>query len=139
MLANPYAAYRDLVGQLRLSYSQFEELETFARFATRLDDDTRKSLERGKRLREILQQGRHQPFKDYEQIGIFSALINGLLDGLPLEMIKEAEKRIAEVMGGELPETAKKISSGEKLDDKDREAILALCRKIIPVTLEEQS
>lgn len=133
------AAYRDLVGQLRLSYSQFEELETFARFATRLDDDTRKSLERGKRLRKILQQGRHQPFKDYEQIGIFSALINGLLDKLPLEMIKEAEGQIAGVMGGELPEIAKKISSGEKLDDKEREAILALCRNIIPATHEGQS
>lgn len=133
------AAYRDLVGQLRLSYSQFEELETFARFATRLDDDTRKGLERGKRLREILQQGRHQPFKDYEQIGIFSALINGLLDGLPIEMIKEAEKRIAGVMGGELPEIAKKISSGGKLDDNDREAILALFKKNIPAAPEEPS
>ncbi|MCJ7603012.1 MAG: F0F1 ATP synthase subunit alpha, partial [Desulfobulbaceae bacterium] len=54
-------AYRDLVGQMRLSYAQFEELETFARFATRLDDNTKKALERGKRVREVLRQSRYSP------------------------------------------------------------------------------
>ena len=48
------AAYRAVAGDLRLSYSQFEELEAFARFGTRLDEDTQRTLERGRRVREIL-------------------------------------------------------------------------------------
>jgi len=47
-------AYRSVAGDLRLSYSQFEELESFSRFGTRLDDATRRTLERGWRVREIL-------------------------------------------------------------------------------------
>jgi F-type H+/Na+-transporting ATPase subunit alpha len=49
-------AYRAVAADLRLSYSQFEELEAFARFGTRLDEDTRRTLARGERVREVLKQ-----------------------------------------------------------------------------------
>jgi F-type H+/Na+-transporting ATPase subunit alpha len=49
-------AYRAVAGDLRLSYSQFEDLEAFSRFGTRLDDRTRQTLERGRRVREVLKQ-----------------------------------------------------------------------------------
>ena len=50
------AAHRAVAGDLRLTYSQFEELEKFARFSSQLDEDTRQTLERGKRIRETLKQ-----------------------------------------------------------------------------------
>jgi F-type H+-transporting ATPase subunit alpha len=50
------AAYRWVAGDLRLSYAQFEELEAFSRFGTRLDEQTRNTLERGRRVRQILRQ-----------------------------------------------------------------------------------
>ena len=49
-------AYKAVAGDLRLAYSQFEELETFSRFGTNLEDETRRSLERGRRVRETLKQ-----------------------------------------------------------------------------------
>ena len=92
-------AYRDLVGKLRLSYSQFEELETFARFATRLDETTKGSIERGKRLRELLRQKRYSPLEDYEQIAVLFALNAGLLDTIEVKKIKEAEQILAQQVG----------------------------------------
>ena len=50
------AAYRAVAGDLKLSYAQFEELETFARFGARLDEDTRKIIEHGRRIRACLKQ-----------------------------------------------------------------------------------
>jgi F-type H+-transporting ATPase subunit alpha len=60
-------AYRAVAGDLRISYSQFEELETFSRFGTRLDEATRRVLERGWRVREILKQPQYKPMRVSEQ------------------------------------------------------------------------
>lgn len=120
-------AYRDLVGRLRLSYSQFEELETFARFATRLDDNTRQALERGKRVREVLRQGRYSPVKDYEQVAIMLALTEGLLDPIDIKEIKAAEKRIMEKIFSALPHICARIQRGDSLAEADRKSLLAVC------------
>ena len=54
-------AYRAVAGDLRLTYSQFQELEAFSRFGTRLDERTRKTLEHGYRVREVLKQAQFDP------------------------------------------------------------------------------
>ncbi len=131
------AAYRDLVGQLRLSYAQYEELETFARFATRLDEKTRQSLERGRRVREVLRQHRFSPFKDYEQIAVIHALNSGLLDTVPVAEIKEAEKKIIQGVAQNLPHICDKISRGEKLSDEDKDTLLDSIRKFVPRPADE--
>lgn len=124
-------AYRDLVGKLRLSYSQFEELETFARFATRLDEATKGSIERGKRLRELLRQKRYAPLKDYEQIAVLFALNAGLLDAIEVKKIKEAERRIAEQIGQTLPKVCEKIRAGEGLTDEDKSSLHTACQQAL--------
>ena len=53
--------YRVVTGDLRLAYAQFEELEAFARFGTRLDDETKNRLERGRRVRAVLEQPQYEP------------------------------------------------------------------------------
>jgi len=124
-------AFRDLVGELKLSYSQFEELETFARFATRLDEETRKSLERGRRLREVLRQKRYHPLQDFEQIMVMLALIEGLLDPLPLEQIGPTEKKICAMAARNLPQICADITAGKKLSAAMQETILTECRKLL--------
>jgi len=124
-------AYRDLVGQLRLSYAQFEELETFARFATRLDDNTRKALERGKRVREVLRQNRYSPLKDYEQVAVMLALTEGLLDAVEVKKIKMAEQEIMEKIFRDLPHICQKIRQGDKLSEDEKASLLASCREAV--------
>ena len=73
------AAYRAVAGDLRLSYSQFEELEAFSRFGTRLDENTRKTIERGRRVREVLKQNQYKPIPVPEQIAVLLAVTGGAL------------------------------------------------------------
>ncbi|MBF7096982.1 F0F1 ATP synthase subunit alpha [Alkalibacter mobilis] len=85
------SAYRKITSALKLSYSQFEELEIFASFGTKLDDETKTILSRGERIRTVFNQPQYSPVEVSEQIGIFLALTEGLMDKVPLNKIEEAE------------------------------------------------
>lgn len=117
-------AYRAVAGNLRLSYAQFEELEVFARFGTRLEAETRQQLERGQRIREVLKQTQFDPHPVAEQIAVLLAVLEGLLDDLPPEDIPRAEEAIREATRRELPEQYQRIQAGEELQPEDREALL---------------
>ncbi|HZQ48025.1 MAG TPA: alternate F1F0 ATPase, F1 subunit alpha, partial [Verrucomicrobiae bacterium] len=77
------AAYRVVAGDLKLAYAQFEELENFARFGTRLDESTRKTIEHGRRIRACLRQPQYEPIPVPEQIAVLLALSRGLFDSIP--------------------------------------------------------
>jgi F-type H+/Na+-transporting ATPase subunit alpha len=123
------AAYRAVAGDLRLSYSQFEELETFARFGTRLDEDTRKTIERGQRVREVLKQPQYQPIPVAEQIAVLQAVTSGVFDDVPLERVGEAELVIRQAVVDHLPEVAGRIQAGERLSDEDRDELLRVAQE----------
>jgi F-type H+-transporting ATPase subunit alpha len=129
--ATQLAAYRAVAGDLRLSYSQFEELEAFARFGTRLDRETRKTIERGQRVREILKQSQYEPIPVAEQIAVLLAVTSGLCDDVPLEQIGEAEQAIRRAVVAELTELNARIQDGESLEDADREALLAVAQEAL--------
>lgn len=86
--------YSQVAGSLKLAYAQFEELENFARFGTRLDDNTRKILAHGQRIRACLQQAEHQPVPAPAQISLLQALIAGKFDEVPLEEMRAAEQAL---------------------------------------------
>ena len=96
------AAYRAVAGDLKLAYAQFEELETFARFGARLDEDTRKIIEHGRRIRACLKQPEFAPVSVPAQIAVLLALTAGLFDRVPLDQMTDAEQRRAGG-GGEHP------------------------------------
>lgn len=82
-----------MAGDLRLSYSQFEELETFARFGTQLDEETNRTLERGRRVRQVLKQPQYATMRVAAQIAVLVAVNEGVFDPVPLDEIAGAEKR----------------------------------------------
>ena len=119
---NPVAA------ALVITRSQFhsrQELESLARFGTRLDDATRKTLEHGKRIREILKQNQFSPLTAHDQVAILMAANKGLLDDIPLEKIAEAEKKIITALQNN-PELAERIYQTEQDDSvwQDLETML---------------
>jgi F-type H+/Na+-transporting ATPase subunit alpha len=116
-------AYRAVAGDLGLSYAQFEELETFARFGTRLDEDTRRTIARGERVRETLKQPQYEPLPIAEQIAVFMAVTRGYFDDLELAEIGGAEAKIRAAVRGSLSELCKRIEDGEKLEEKDLKAL----------------
>ena len=124
-------AYRAVAGDLRLSYSQFEELEAFSRFGTRLDEDTKKTLERGRRVREILKQPQYEPIPVPEQLAVLVAVTGGLLDHLDLARLGQAEQKIRQAVTTQAPEVCARLSAGEKLTEEDREALLEVAQKAL--------
>jgi F-type H+-transporting ATPase subunit alpha len=127
-------AYRKVAGDLRLSYSQFEELESFARFGTRLDEETRRKLERGRRVREVFKQSRYDTLRVAEQIASLVAVNEGVFDDLELDVVAEAEKKVRERVLDELGQLCEFMESGEKLSDEDVEAVADTARKAVRET-----
>ncbi|MBU0963919.1 F0F1 ATP synthase subunit alpha [Patescibacteria group bacterium] len=84
-------AMKKVAGKLRMDLAQYRELAAFAQFGSDLDEATRKQLERGKRLTEILKQGQFVPMPVANQVTILYAAVNGYLDDVPIKKIKEFE------------------------------------------------
>jgi len=87
-------AYRAVAGALKLGYAQFEELEAFSRFGTRLDEHTRTVIQHGERIRACLKQPQFQSASVLEQIVLLQALTGGLLDTIPLGKMAAAEQAL---------------------------------------------
>jgi F-type H+/Na+-transporting ATPase subunit alpha len=124
-------AYQAVAGDLRLAYSQFEELENFARFGTRLDEATRQTIERGRRVREALKQPQYEPIPVAEQMAVLLAVTSGLFDQLPLAAAAEASLAVREAVMAELKGVVERIEAGERLADEDREGLLKLAEAVI--------
>jgi F-type H+-transporting ATPase subunit alpha len=82
-------AMKQVAGKLKLELAQFAELEAFSQFASDLDQATRNQLARGQRLREILKQPQNSPIPVEEQVAIIYTGINGFLDDVPMNKVKE--------------------------------------------------
>jgi len=131
-------AFRAVAGDLRLAYSQFEELETFARFATRLDAESRATIEHGRRVREILKQVEQQPMRASAQIAILKAVTSGLLDSIPLEQAGDIAHAIENSVIDKHPEICSRIEHGKSLDDMAWQQILEVARDTINALLENR-
>jgi F-type H+-transporting ATPase subunit alpha len=125
------SAYRAVAGDLRLSYSQFQEVEVFARFGTQLDEQTRNTLIRGRRVREILKQRQSQPLQVAEQIAVLLAVTSGVFDSVPLEEIDDVSKALCQIVRRELTSVCQSIESGKKLTDEEYQAIMKIARQLI--------
>ncbi len=117
-------AYRRVAGNLRLAYAQFEELEAFSRFGTRLDEETRQTLERGRRIREMLKQPQYSPMPPAEQLAVLVAATRGIFDQLEVADLPAVEEAVRTAMREELGAVAKRIEAGGELSDGDQEAII---------------
>jgi F-type H+-transporting ATPase subunit alpha len=125
------AAYRAVTGDLKLAYAQFEELETFARFGARLDDDSRKTIGHGRRIRACLKQPEFSPVPVPAQIAVLLALTAGLFDPVPLDRMTDAEHAV-HLAATRIPaEIRARFETAEKLSEEDRSVIIELAREAL--------
>jgi F-type H+/Na+-transporting ATPase subunit alpha len=132
-------AYRAVSSDLRLAYSQFEELEVFSRFGTHLEEKTRQQLERGRRVREVLKQPRNEPLPVAEQIIALLAVTEGLFDELSPDGIPSAEKDLHKAVQDRLPGLSQDVQTGSELDDEVRSRLLRLAREVLDISEEENN
>jgi F-type H+-transporting ATPase subunit alpha len=131
-------AYREVAGDLGLSYAQFEELETFARFGTRLDDETQQTIARGERVREVLKQAQYRPVPAAEQIAVFYAVTNGFFDALPIEKIGEGERLVRKAIVERLPAMCQRIEAGVKFIADDWSALQSVLTDVMSEMIGEE-
>jgi F-type H+-transporting ATPase subunit alpha len=126
-----FAAYRAVAGDLKLAYAQFEELETFARFGARLDEDTRKSIDHGQRIRACLKQPEFSPVSVPAQITVLLALTAALFDPVPLDQMTAAEDAVQHSTAGIPAEVCARFETADKLSDEDRKTVIEIARKAL--------
>ncbi len=124
-------AYRALAGDIKLAYSQFEELEAFTRFGAKLDENTRKVIDHGRRIRALLKQPENFPVSVPDQIVILLSLNAKIFDSVPLDKMTEAEASLRKAVEDIPAELCDRFSADKELSDKDREIILNIARKAL--------
>jgi len=130
------AAYRAVAGNIKLAYAQFEELEAFAKFGTRLDESTRRSIDHGQRIRACLKQSESQPVTLLEQIAVLLALTEGLFDRVPLEKMNDAEQALRKAAADIPADVMERLSTADKQSDADRTTILKVATRALAPFLE---
>ncbi|MGV8877759.1 MAG: alternate F1F0 ATPase, F1 subunit alpha [Sphingobacteriaceae bacterium] len=129
-------AYKSIVS-LKLQYAQFEELENFSRFGTRLDENTKKVIDHGLRIRSCLKQNELQPLTVSAQIIILLALTNGLFDDIAIEKIADAEAALLKDSEKFPAEVLKRLFADKPISDDDRNILLKVSGEILAPFMEK--
>ena len=125
------AAYRAVAGDLKLAYAQFEELETFARFGARVDENTRLVIDHGRRIRACLKQAELAPVSVPAQIAVLLALTAKLFDPVPLDRMAEAEHAVQEAAERIPADVRTRFETAGDLKDEDRSTAIAIARQAL--------
>lgn len=125
---------REVAGNLRVMLSQFEELEDFARFGTRLDDVTRARLTRGTAVRAALRQAERDPMSATEQLAVLIVAMEGLFDGMSEQHVSVAMSRVRNAARSQLPSIDERVAENQALRSEDRERIVQLARDTLDGT-----
>jgi len=110
-------AMRKVAGPLRLELAQYRAMAAFAQFASDLDAATKKQLDRGERLVEIMKQGQYVPLPVEKQTAIIYAAVNGHLDGLPVSALQRYERELYAFLDAKHPEALAAIRDKKELSD----------------------
>lgn len=124
---------RDISGNLRVTLAQYEELEDFARFGTRLDDATRARLKRGAAVLASLRQGEREPMSGVEQIAVLMSAMEGLLDDFNELQYKQAVELIRKQALRDLDFVQQRIDEKQKLSSEEKAHIIASASQVLGV------
>lgn len=124
---------KKVAGKLRLELATFRELASFSQFASDLDPATRRKLDNGKKLMEMLKQSNDNPIPFFKQVVLLYAGINGYFEKVPVEEISEFEKKIYQKLDTSYLELAQKIENLKELTPEIESGI----KELILETLKE--
>ena len=115
-------AMKKVSGELKLLYSQYRELQSFAQFGSDLDADTKARLALGERIVEVLKQDRQSPVRVGHQVAIIYAVINGYLNEIPVSEVAAFEKKLYAYMEAACGPLLERLEAGY-FDPEDEEAL----------------
>jgi F-type H+-transporting ATPase subunit alpha len=109
---------KQVAGTLRLDLAQYREMAAFAQFGSELDKATQAQLARGVRMVELLKQGQYQPMPVADQVLSLFAGVNGFLDDVAVNKVREFEDELLRYIAQHHPELRKEVTTISKIDDK---------------------
>ena len=124
-------AMKKVAGSLKLLYSQYRELQSFAQFGSDLDADTKARLAQGERIVSVLKQRNNAPKEVAHQVCILYAVIKGYLSTLSLEQVPEFERRLEEHMEHRHFTVLESIRSTGKLEPETEESLKAALNELL--------
>ncbi|HEX3263626.1 MAG TPA: F0F1 ATP synthase subunit alpha [Solirubrobacterales bacterium] len=116
-------AMKSVAGKLRLDLSQYRDLEAFAQFGSELDPETQRSLARGERLVEMLNQKERHPLSVADQVASIYAGTGGYLDRIRTDRVQEFLDRLLSGLHSEQGDLMKRINDSGELSDEDENAL----------------
>ena len=116
-------AMKKVAGTLKLLYSQYRELQAFAQFGSDLDADTKRRLEQGARIVEVLKQDRNAPISVENQVAIMYAVTRDLLSDLPVDRVKDFEPFLFEYLGNHAEAALEAIRTTGVLSEETEKAL----------------
>ncbi len=122
-------AMKQVSGQLKLMYSQYRELQSFAQFGSDLDKDTKARLDQGERIVEVLKQDRNSPVPVELQVAIIYAVVNNYLSDIKVSDIKEYEKELSFELTSYYDDLLTVIRSGASLDKDSKSKLEEALKK----------
>lgn len=123
-------AIKAVGGGLKLSLAQFRELASFSQFSTDLDEETRRTIERGQRLTELLKQPQYSPYAIWQMYASLLAVSNGCFDNVPIEKIKPAEDALLAELKSKHAKLTDAINTGDKPTDAQNAEVLKVAKAV---------
>jgi len=117
-------------GSMKLALAQFRELAAFSQFSTDLDADTRRTIERGQRLTELLKQPQFSPYAIWEMYSVLYAANEGAFDVVPIDKVDAARESLLRELKSKHAKLVETLNTGDKPGDKDNEALLKVAHDI---------
>lgn len=118
---------------LKLLYSQYRELSAFAQFGSDLDEETKRQLNLGEKIVEVLKQNRNSPLSVGCQVAIVYAVTNGYLDNVPTNSVRDYENRLYEILRTDYPQLLNRFESGY-FEESDEEKLKTVLKQTEVVT-----
>jgi F-type H+-transporting ATPase subunit alpha len=114
---------KKVAGKLRLELAQFRELEAFVQFSSDLDEETKKRIEKGKLMVEILKQDKHVPLPFEKQVAIIYVGGANLINDADKSKVAELESKFFAMLETQYPEILKTIRESRELSDDSQKAL----------------
>jgi F-type H+/Na+-transporting ATPase subunit alpha len=109
---------KQVAGTLRLDLAQYREMAAFAQFGSELDKSTQAQLARGARMVELLKQEQYKPMAVADQVLSIFAGVNGFLDDVPINKVREFESGMLEYIKGKHPQIREEVVTKKKIDEE---------------------
>ena len=126
-------AMKQVAGSLRLDLAQYRELEAFVKFGSDLDKTTQAQITRGQRLVEILKQDQYEPMPVAKQVAIIYAGTQGMLDQIPVKIVRRFEKEYLEYLDSKYKKILDKIEQDKELTDELKDTLKKSAEEFIKI------